>query len=290
MNYSIDEIENDILKSPLFSLDRETQYTSYKKESLKMVGYLYSYLMARNKKEYEGYGLEITEVSKRCIKNFDGEKGEFLHYFNRAWKMEFLRISMKASEEKKYRGVHISENDRRNLRKIIKLLNARCVEIDSPDVIEILAENTSFDKEEIKAMIDLYKIEVKSNCEKNNEGEEYQLIELLKTTESTEEKLIYGEELTESLNYMERVYFSLQERQRKIFSDVFTAKICECIVGEKIYYDKYEFINREMVDEYIKNNYIPSQRQIAQLHGRDEASLSRTVKEFIKKLDKIKEI
>ena len=71
---------------------------------------------------------------------------------------------------------------------------------------------------------------------------------------------------------------------------MFTAKICECIVGEKIYYDKYEFINREMVDEYIKNNYIPSQRQIAQLHGRDEASLSRTVKEFIKKLDKIKEI
>lgn len=290
MGYNETIFEKKILESPLFELDRETQYTAYKNEALKMVGYLYSYLMARNAAKYEDYGLEITKISKRCIKNFDGEKGNFLHYFNKAWSIEFSRIMMKKSEEEKYRGGHISETDRRNLRKVVKLMQMRGKDVNSPDVINILAESTSLREEEIREVIGLYKISVESDRVKNDDGEDSSIIDLFKASESTEETFIHKENTAEILNFIDNVYSSLQERQMQIFSDVFTAKLCEFIIGIDIAYDKVKFINREMLNDYIKTGQILSQRQIAERYGRDEASLSRTIKEFIKKLNALRGI
>ena len=84
MVYDKKIFEQRIEESPLFSLDKQTEYVAFKKEFYRMLEYLYCYLMATNEKEYEPYGCEITEVATRCINNFDATRGLFLHYFNSA--------------------------------------------------------------------------------------------------------------------------------------------------------------------------------------------------------------
>lgn len=75
------EYENLIRNSILFSLDRNTQATAYRREALKLVEYLYLYSVAINTDKYTGFGLEITETANRCIKNYTAEVGDFLNYF-----------------------------------------------------------------------------------------------------------------------------------------------------------------------------------------------------------------
>ena len=65
------EYENLIRNSILFSLDRNTQATAYKREALKLVEYLYLYLVSINADKYTEFGLEITETANRCIKKLE---------------------------------------------------------------------------------------------------------------------------------------------------------------------------------------------------------------------------
>lgn len=81
MRYEKEKYERLIAESPLFKLDKGTQYTAFRREAYKMVEYLYCYLLAINEQKNEPYGCEITEVATRCINNFSSDKGDFLHYF-----------------------------------------------------------------------------------------------------------------------------------------------------------------------------------------------------------------
>ena len=281
--------EKLIAESPLFELDKKTQYTAYTAESRKMVKYLYLYLMAINAEKYGGYGLEITEVSTRCIQSFDGEKGEFLHYFNATWKKEFARTNMTRAEDEKYHGMHISENQRRSIRRVIRIAKSQGVEIDSPAYVEKLVATTGLSEEEIRELIELYNVSVVTDSGSNEDGEEFNVIDLFKSTDSAEESMIQSEKCIELLKCIDNVYYSLQERQRPMFSDVFTIKLCELLVGMDISVEDINFLNKDMIDEYKKTGMVLTQRDLAKKYDRDEASISRTIKEFIKKLDEVKE-
>lgn len=75
MYYDKGKYESLIMNSPLFGIDKEQETTAYKRESYKMVEYLYCYLLAINERDYEPYGSEIMDVATRCINNFDSSKG-----------------------------------------------------------------------------------------------------------------------------------------------------------------------------------------------------------------------
>lgn len=79
-----EKYEKLISETQLFSIDRDKQSVLYRKESLKLVEYLYCYLLAINKEKYEPYGCEIVDVATRCINGYDNS-GDFIHYFNAAW-------------------------------------------------------------------------------------------------------------------------------------------------------------------------------------------------------------
>ena len=85
MNYDKDEYEQLIDSSLLFTFDRESEHIAYRREALKMVEYLYCYLMAENIRKYEPFGVEIVDTAKRCIENYKPELGRFLNYFSSAW-------------------------------------------------------------------------------------------------------------------------------------------------------------------------------------------------------------
>ena len=281
--------EKLIAESPLFELDKIKQNTAYRAETYRMKEYLFQYLMAINTEKYGGCGLEITEVSTRCIQNFDGEKGEFLHYFNAAWKKEFSRIVMKKSEEDKFHGMYFSEEQRRSLRRFLRFVKTRGIEIDSPDYINKIAALMGLSKEEIMEVVKLYSVTIVSDSGSNEDGEEFNVIDLFKSTDSAEESMIQSEKCIEILKCIDNVYYSLQERQRTMFSDVFTIKLCELLVGMDISVEDINFINKDIIDEYKKTGVVVSQRDLAKKYGRDEASISRSIKDFIKKLNVVKE-
>ena len=117
MRYDKEKYEKLINESCLFELDGETQYTAFKREAYKMVEYLYCYLLAVNEQKYEEYGCEITEVATRCLSNYSKDKGDFLHYFNASWKLEYQHIMGKQALTEKFHGIRITEEEKRAVRK-----------------------------------------------------------------------------------------------------------------------------------------------------------------------------
>ena len=91
--------------SKLFSLNKQTKYVAYKREAMKMVEYLYRYLLAVNENKYIEFGDEIMLTAKCCISNFKSELGDFLNYFNAAWAKEYRRAYGKRQAEEFRCGV-----------------------------------------------------------------------------------------------------------------------------------------------------------------------------------------
>lgn len=287
MRYDRKEYEIKIANSPLFSLNKETQYNEYKKETLKMVEYLYCYLCAINNEKYFDLGYEIVHLANRCIDSYDISKGVFLHYFNVAWKNEYKKIQQANIEDEKYRGLHISETDKRNARRYIRLAQSCGIDCSTQEFVENLSEAMNLPKPDVIEIIRISGVAVESNASQNEDEESYDIFDLMESGESAEEKVIQEENIYVILGKIEMAYTGLQERQKKIVSDVITAKICDTIEDINIAVEHFNFINVEIFEKYKKTRKVPTQRDIAEKHKRDEASISRSIKNFLEKLNAI---
>ena len=69
-----------------------------------------------------------------------------------------------------------------------------------------------------------------------------------------------------------------------MLSDMITIKLCDQISEKQS--RQYCFISKEIMDAWTTIGVLPSQRDIAKKYGRDETSMSRSVKDFINKLRK----
>ena len=281
-----EKYEQLILASPLFSLERET--SAYKKEALKMVEYLYLYMLSINESKYIEYGLEITETANKCISSFKIENGSFLNYFNASMAKEYRRASAKKQIEEMRGGIHIAEDDERNIRKIVKYINSQGIDEPTKEHIKLIAEAYELDESYVEELIRANKEAVTiSPHAYNDDGESVSIFDMIPSTESADSELSDKEGCEEILSKIEECFLECQERQRPIISESITRLVCEIIVQYEINIGKYSFINAQMVVEYIKTGEIPTQREIAAKFGKNEASISRTMKGFF---DKLKEI
>ena len=282
MQYEKQKYENLISESPLFLLDREREYAAFKRESYRMIELLYCYLLSINQYEYEPYGCEITEVAIRCISNYDGSKGVFLHYFNSAWKQEYSHIMGRKLEEEKYRGLRITEEDRRAVRKYIKLARQMSSGGSMDQLYKKLSLAMEFPVERIMELAQLDSVTVGSDSYIGDDGEEQSLWDQIPGNESIGQNIETAENIEELLRRLENVYGSLQERQKPIVSDMITARICTFLTEAED--GRFTFVSNSVMERYRKDGSVPTQRDIAQKYGRDEASISRTVNTFLKKL------
>lgn len=286
MKYNREECKAQIEASPLFMLNKDTEYVAYSRESLRMVENLYCYLLAINESAYEPFGLEIYTLAAECIKNYDATKGKFLHYFNAAWKREYSRIQRNQKEDEFRRGVHVSEDDCRNVRKYMRLKRA---EQDSSacgneeryhKLVAVLGQPV----DKIRYMDELSSMNVCSDTYTNGEGEEQSVWDTLSTKGSFVDELESDEEIEAIFQEIDKQYGCLQERQKGIVSDVITIRVCPDINWERIQQQQYSFLNKSIVENWLKNGKLPTQREIAEKYGRNEASISRTINKFIEKL------
>lgn len=284
MYYDKKKYEQLILESPLFSLDKETEYTAFKRESYRMVEFLYCYLLSINEKEYEPYGCEITEIATRCISNFDISKGIFLHYFNSAWKQEYSHIIGKKIQEDKYRGIRITEEDRRAVHKYIRLADQLGVDCDSEELYRKLSEAMELPVERVIELAKLSTLNVCGDSYTSDDGDEQSLWDQLSGNASVSQRIETAEEIKAILERIEKAFNSLQVRQRPIVSDMITIKICSFLTETRV--GQFSFVSDSVITEWIKRGTVPTQRDIAKKYCRDEASVSRTLNDFLKKLKK----
>lgn len=282
MNYEKGKYEQLILESPLFDLDRKVEYTAFKRESYRMVEYLYCYLLSINKKEYEPYGCEIAEIATRCISNFDTSKGIFLHYFNAAWKKEYSHILSKQMESSKYRGLHITEEDIRSVRKYIKIAEQLGNHTNPSELYKKLSEAMNLPLERI---LDLEKLSRTSVCRDSYldvDGEEQSLWNQLQDCDIVELNIESEEEINIIMARIDRAFCSLQKRQQAIISDMITAKICLFLTADAK--RRFSFISESIIEQWSHDGSVPTQREIAEKYGRKESSISRTFKDFLEKI------
>lgn len=249
-----------------------------------MVEFLYCYLLSINETKYEPYGCEITEVATRCIHNFDNSKGVFLHYFNAAWKQEYSHILVEKQNEDKYRGIRVTEEERRAVRKYIRLAAQIDVGCSVDDLYRKLSEAMNLPLERIVELAKLSNVNVSGDSYISDEGEEQSLWDQIPGNWNTEQDIESSENIEAIFNRIETVFLSLQNRQRPIVSDMLTAKICTFLAETGI--KSFSFISSSVMEQWIEQATVPTQREIAKKYGRDEASISRTVKDFLKKLKK----
>lgn len=284
MGYNKADYERLITESKLFSLNKETESVAFRKESYKMVEYLYCYLLAQNEKKYEPFGCEITEVAVRCINNYDETKGVFLHYFNAAWKLEYSHLCGNQAVDDRLHGVKITESEKRAIKKYLRYEASLGKDLSRRELCEAIAEILDQPIEVVAEIAELVEYRMVDNEIMDNDGGRTSLFDQLSDGHLVEENLLTSARVEEILTVVESAFLSLQQRQMPIISDMMTIRLASTIVETGVDTSSYSFISEEVLSQYSKNQ-LPSQRTIAEKYGKNEASISRTVKEFIKKLE-----
>lgn len=283
VSFEKDKYERLIDSSSLFSLDKEKERTAYKREALKMVEYLYGYLMSVNKSKYESYGLEIVDTAKRCIENYNSEAGRFLNYFASAWKQTYGHIVGNEIVQDTYKGIHFTEAEERNFKKYMRLAHSMGVNTDSPEFDIRVAEAMGISITEIDALKKMISVKPVSGTFINEEGEEFSILDQIDSGEYTGEEIFHLENAKDFLDLLELVYNELQERQKPMIAMLITTKIAVHVnddtelleyARQKAYYDDDIFIESIQRGEQIQA------KEIAGKCGVLEASTSRTWKTF----------
>ena len=287
MNYDKDEYEKLIDSSLLFSLDREKQHTAYRREALKMVEYLYCYLMAINTRKYEKFGVEIVDIGKRCIENYNPGAGRFLSYFNAAWKRTYGHLVGKELVKESFMGIHFTEDEERNFRKYMRLAQTMGINTESPEFDERVAEAMGITVAEADNLRNMVSHRPMLGSYVNEEGEEFSLIDQLDSGNYTDERIIQNEAAIEFLNLVEFTYDQLQERQKPMLAMLITTKIALLAKeDEKLteFIKLKSFFDESIFKESIWRAEQIQAKEIAERFGVMEASVSRSWKTFRDKI------
>lgn len=285
INEGKEKYEQLILSSPLFSLDKEKEYIAYKREAMKMVEYLYCYLLSINENKYIEYGLEISETAKRCINNYDKDSGDFLSYFNAAWAKEYRRAFGKKQVEQFRCGMHVTEDDQILVNKYLKFIDKYSGEYDELKVVSAIAEALCITCERVKEIIALNNLSFVSGdaCAADEDsGTVFNFI-----GEETDVDTQF--EAEDMLACIEREYQKLQQRQRKLISKLITFKISDFLQESERLFEEvkhYTFFDIEVFN-LSKQGHINA-RIIAVQCGVSEQSASRSIKTFIERIKESK--
>ena len=265
-----EEYENLINCSPLFKVDKDRAPVLYKTERYRFLTLLTEYyqIYIFPNKKLEEYSLPLMETAVDCVKRYSAAKGEFLHLFNYVF-MRNLRISQGREKIDAVRqGIRIDKNTDELIRKIVRFIKNRGWELDDPAVIRKIAVATELKEETV---VELLRINaaasVSSSIVQNEDGDEVDLFDLI-----------------------ERAFRCVQEKQKNILSMLLTVKIAEALESFQLL-QKFmcgrTLFSEEIIQHYYESGELPTARQIAKMCGVSEQSLSRTFKNFKKKISEI---
>lgn len=279
------EYENLIRNSILFSLDRNTQATAYRREALKLVEYLYLYLVAINADKYTEFGLEITETANRCIKNYTADVGDFLNYFNSAISKEYRKAYARKQLAEQHGGVHIPENDQRIIRKYIKFAEHNGTYEITKEMISTISDSTGISYEKVADCISDYNNSFSAgDSYTTNDESEGSLFDMIPSGKTAEDELTEKNTAAEFIKHIDEVFSSRQARQKPLLSKLLTAKLSEEILNDEYLLEvvrSQSFFDEDTYAASCNRDAPITAREIATTLGLSEQSVSRSYKVFI---------
>ena len=290
--FTREEFENLINNSPLFAIDKESSHALYKTERYNFLTLLTEYYQTYiyPKKPLEDYSLTLMETAAECIKYYDKDKGEFLHLFNSSMKRDLHIAKAKEIIEEKRQGIKVSNEDDKLIRKIIALANSKGLDIHDRIVQQKISKALNLELSRLQELLlindDAFAV---SSTVTNDDGDEVELFDLPAIHEKTaEDKMADESAFITLVERIDAVFTTVQDRQKKLLSMLLTVEIIkacdEDLDKAKNVLTGKELFNEEVFDYYKKHGELPTAKQIGEILGVSEQSLSRTYKNFKEKL------
>lgn len=289
-----EEYENLINSSRLFDIDKETNAVLYKTEwrrfTVLLVEYYSKFVLYG--KSLDSYSMELMDTATECVKHYSVSKGiPFLHYFAVSLKKTMLKSKAKAAIDARRGGISISDSDDRMLRKMLKYAQSQGKDLNDVNVQISMSKGLGIELEKIKEMIDLnINSVVVQEVQKNDDGEDVSIFDTIASKELTpEEKWERIDDAKQILKTLSIAYEELQERTKPIIRKLITVYLIKAIEDKdaiKDYFDKLVYIDDEIVETYLKEDALPTAKEIATSFGVTEASASRTLNNFLEKIRK----
>ena len=217
---------------------------------------------------------------------------DFLNYFNRAFKKKRDTEEARERAEAYRGGIKISDDDDKKIRKILRLAKSSGKDLNDPSLIRKIAEVMHVCEREVVALIRINAdAAAVPSTVRNDDGDETELFDTLASDEpAADAALISAENVREIADELQRVFDTVQERQKKALSMMLTARYilaCDCDYdqADRLLYGR-QFYDRGFAEECRISGAAPTDAAIAEKCGVLPSSLSRTFKEFKKKFIK----
>lgn len=290
--FTREEYENLINNSPLFEIDKESSPALYKSERYNFLTLLTDYyrLYIYPNKSLDSYSMTLMETAMECIKYYDKDKGEFLHLFNSSIKRDLHIAKAKEIIEEKRQGIRVSNEDDKLIRKIIALANSKGLDVYDLDVQQKISKALGIEISRLQELLRINDDAVAiSSTVTNDDGDEVELFDLQSSHEkNAEEKMADDSAFVSLVERIDGVFNTVQDRQKKLLSMLLTVEIIkacdEDLDKAKNVLTGKELFNEEVFDYYEKHGELPTAKQIGEILGVSEQSLSRTYKNFKEKL------
>lgn len=282
----------DVCATQLFFLEKNT--SAYDRERNILVGDLYNYVITGSKgKESEKFGVEIMQTADNCIKNFDLSYGDperpvgerFLIYFSSSLKKTIGTAKAKEKYDSDYQGM-----TKLPLKIITKYRKYKATYGEPmtnedyrhcADALEVSLEKLT---EAIEAERNTCISGDTPSSGENGENSLSVFDRIADSDAAVENGILEEESNREILTAIEDTYSGLQERQKPLAADLFTVLICTASPELLDMFEKQTCCSKDIVNSFRESGVPPTQREIAAKFERNEASISRTYKELMDKL------
>ena len=290
--FTREEYENLINNSPLFEIDKESSPALYKSERYNFLTLLtdyYRFYIYPNK-SLDSYSMTLVETAMECIKYYDKNKGEFLHLFNSSMKRDLHIAKAKEIIEEKRQGIRVSNEDDKLIRKIIALANSKGLDIYDITIQQKISKALNLELSRLQELLQINDDAVAvSSTVTNDDGDEVELFDLQSSHEkNAEDRLAEESAFISLIDRIDEVFATVQDRQKRLLSMLLTIEIIkacdEDLDKAKNVLSSKELFNEEVFDYYEKYGELPTAKQIGEILGVSEQSLSRTYKNFKEKL------
>lgn len=286
MRNDVEKYEHLIRHSPLFSIDKQKEPNAYKNEAVKMVGYLYQYLLSINENKYIDYGIEIFDTANACIKNYNSEFGEFLNYFNSAMSRNYKRAYAKKIQEDVRGGIVISNEEQRLIRKLLKIADEKNLDVNSDSFCEIASLATGLSVGRIWELIQINNNATTiSDVLTDENGEELSIFETEEFATFLPNQIEEDEKVKSILDVIETTFSERQNRQKPLLAKLITARLSNVIDSRFVPYFKAKaFYDDDIYLRSIEWGVPVTSKEIAGEMNLHESSVSRTAKQFFELL------
>lgn len=266
-----------MIEEQLSTLSKEDEGTAnYKTIINRLILELYNYCTDNRITDRSGEvpSLELVETATECVKYYNPQKGSFLKYFLFSYKRATEKKDGKERYDDIHGGVQIGPAIRKKIAKSKK--STECEGAASPDDLAVISGVKPAD-------IDFYHFGIRRLDD--DEGETH--YDTTAGGKPADSHLLEKEGMTAIVDAIETVYKSIRSDQKQVVSAGATAKIIEELSSDNDvleYAMKKTFFDEEIFREFKDERKVPTARELGDYFRRHEASISRTMSNFGKKV------